>query len=317
LVNRKFLYWGVFLVAAGTVTLIAQTGAVESQVAAEWLRWWPILVIGLGVGLLLRHTRLSLAGGMLAAAMPGLLLGGIVVAAPDMKTDCRITEPATYATRNGTFGSAASVSVRLDCGDLSVTTVPGSGWQVETGDSAAKAPVIDVSADRLSVVSASRGRFPGFRGGDAFRLSLPAATTLDLTAEVNAGRGRFDLAGGRFGRLELDVNAGESEVDLTGATVAQLAMDVNAASATVRLPGGSDLGADFDVNAAKLVVCAPDSLGLRIREETTLGSSHFTGLVRRGGAWESPDYATATYQADVSVTVNVGSVDVNPVGGCK
>ena len=94
MVNRRFLNWGVFLVAAGAVMLVAQTDAVNSDVVAQALRLWPVVVIALGIGVLLRRTRFGLAGGVLAAAMPGFLLGGLVVAAPHMVSECGDVQPA-------------------------------------------------------------------------------------------------------------------------------------------------------------------------------------------------------------------------------
>ncbi len=317
-VNRRFLNWGVFLLAAGGVMLVAQGNAVEGETVAQALRLWPIAVIAVGVGLLLRRTRLGLPAGMLAAAAPGLLLGGLVVAAPQMVPGCGGVEPASFETRQGTFEGAASVDLRLACGELSVTTVPGSGWRLEAGDGSGAAAVVDVSADRLSVASSSRTRPFGFtRRGDDWRLSLPTAGTLDLAAEIDAGRGRFDLAGAHLGSLRLAVNAGEARVDLDQATVAQLSMSVNAASASVRLPMTGDIGADFSVNAGSLRICAPSDVGLRIHQDGVLSTTSYPGLVRSGDTWESPGYATAIHHADVTISVNVGSVDVNPMGGCQ
>ena len=318
MVNRKLLYMGVFLAAAGAAMLVIRGEAVGGEVVTQALRLWPILVIGLGVGLLLRGTRFGVAGGVLAAAMPGLLFGGLVVAAPDFMPECGSAEPASYATRQGTFDGAASVDLRLDCGELSVTTAPGTGWHVQTGDTPGASPTVDASADRLSVSSADqRHRFGLPSGGDALVITLPADSTLDLAAEVNAGRGRFDLAGARLGDVQLDVNAGDVQVDLTGATLGRLSMDVNAAAASVRLPATGDFEADFAVNAAELNVCAPADLGLRIHQDVVLGDTTYSGLVRNGDTWETPGYAMATSHADVTISVNVGSVDVNPEGGCK
>jgi len=318
MVNRRFLNWGVFLVAAGAVMLVAQTDAVNSDVVAQALRLWPIVVIALGIGLLLRRTRFGLAGGMLAAAMPGFLLGGLVVAAPHMVPECGDFQPASFATREGTFDGAAAVDLTLACGDLSVTTAPGNGWQLQTGNTTGAAATVGVSADRLSVTSSSQKRPFGFiRGGDVWRLSLPVASTLDLAAEINAGRGRFDMAGAQLGNVRLTVNAGDARVDLTQATVAHLSMSVNAASASLRLPATQDVGADLSVNAGSLKVCAASEVGLRIHQSAMLGSANYAGLVRNGDVWESPGYSMANHHADVTITANVGSVDVNPMGGCQ
>ncbi len=320
-IDRKYLYWGVFFIAAGAVVLVGQSDLVDSDVVERALELWPVLVIALGVGLLLRRTRFGVAGGMLAAAVPGLLIGGIVVAAPvvtpDLGMECDGTRPVSLETRQGTFPGAGSVDLHLTCGDLTVTTLPGNGWSLETGNDRGKPAVVEVSTGRLSVVSAAGGRpFGLHRGADAWRLALPTADALGLTAEVSAGHGDFDLAGARLGAVRLAVNAGEGRIDLGGATLADLSLDVNAAKASLILPA-DDFAADLDVNAASLKICAPSELGLRIHHRGVLGSSDYTGLVRNGDAWESPDYALAIHHADVTVSVNVGSVDLDPVGGCK
>jgi hypothetical protein len=317
-VNRRLLYWGVFFVALGAVVLVAQAHDVDGADIAAVLRVWPVLVIALGVGLLLRRTRFDVAGGVLASAMPGLLLGGLIVAAPQVGPDCNGDRPANGTSQQGTFDGVASVDVRLTCGDLTVTTAPGAGWQLESGSGTGAAAVVDVSSRRLSVASAVQERPFGFvRGSDVWRLSLPVAFPLDLAAEVNAGRGEFDLAGARLRNVSLAVNAGKAQVDLAGTTLAHLSFNVNAASASLNLPAGQDLGAEITVNAGAILICAPGELGLRIHSEGVLASTTFNGLAHSGDTWESPGYSMAEHHADVNVAANVASVDVNPLGGCK
>jgi hypothetical protein len=116
-VNRRFLNWGVFLVAAGGVVLVAQGNSVDSEAVAQALRLWPIAVIALGVGLLLRRTRLGLPAGVLAAAMPGLLLGGLVVAAPQMVPGCGDTwESPGYSI--ATHHADVTISVKVGSVDV-------------------------------------------------------------------------------------------------------------------------------------------------------------------------------------------------------
>lgn len=317
-VKRRFLNVGVFLVAAGAVMLVAQGGAIDRDAVGQALGFWPVVVIALGLGILLRRTRLGLPGGMLAAAMPGLLLGGLVVAAPQLAPGCGDVGPVSLATQQGTFGGAAAVDLTLACGDLAVTTVPGSGWLLQAGNASGVVPAVTASADRLSIVSSGQRHPFGFaRGGDAWQLALPTSSTLDLAAEVNAGRGRLDLAGARIGNLGLAVNAGEMRVDLTGSTVAHLSMRVNAAAGWLSLPAAQDTIADLAVNAGSLKVCAPSEVGLRIHQAGVLSSITDAGLARNGDTWESPGYSMANHHADVTITVNVGSVDVNPLGGCQ
>ena len=320
-VNRRWLYGGVFFIALGAVLLAGQGEAVDGDAVAQALRLWPVLVIALGVGLLLRRTRFNVAGGMIAAAVPGLVLGGMLVAAPvavaEVGPACNGVEPTSHASREGSFDGDASVDLRLRCGDVTVTTGRGSTWHLETGNGTGREAAVDAAADRLSVASAFAERPLGFmRGSDAWRLELPVAHRLDLVAQVDAGRGQFDLAGAELGTVELVVNAAEANANLGGATLERLAVHVNAGDVSVRLPA-DDFTADLTVNAGALQICAPSDLGLRVSTEGTLAATTYAGLVRGDSTWESPGYATAIHHADVTISANVAGVEVNPMGGCK
>lgn len=318
MLHRKALYTGVFLVTAGAVMLLTREVPAR-DVVADALGLWPLAVIAIGVALILRRTRLGLAGGLIAAALPGLLLGGVVVAAPAITPGCDVVQPSTTATttRDGSFGEDASVRIDLDCGDLTITTVPGRGWTLEAGSIAGSDPVVEAAPDRLRIASSHRRSDRFTWAGETLTVALPRDVTMDLVAEVNAGRGRLDLTDGRYRSIGIEANATDARIDLTGSTLDRLTLDANAAATTLILPSGSDLTASIDVNAASAVICAPPGLGLRITETTVLGDTTFNGLVRNGSAWQSPDYGTATYRADMSVSVNVGSVVINPEGDCK
>jgi hypothetical protein len=320
-VNRRWLYGGVFFIALGAVLLVGQGEAVDGDLIAQALRLWPVLVIALGVGLLLRRTRFGLAGGMIAAAVPGLVLGGMLVAAPvavaEVGPGCNGVEPTSLASREGSFDGAASVDLRLRCGDATVTTGSGSTWHLETGNGTGTAAAVDATANRLSVASAYSGRPLSFmRGSDEWRLTLPVASRMDLAATVEAGQGRFGLAGAQLGTFELVVNAGEANADLAQATLERLTVHVNGGDVSLRLPA-DDFDADLTVNAGAIQICAPSDLGLRVSTEGALSATTYAGLVRGDSTWESPGYATAIHHADVTISANVAGVEVNPMGGCK
>ncbi len=83
-VRRGTLYAGVFLVAAGAVTLGTAVGVLDPTAVADTLEaLWPLAVIAIGVGLVLRRSRAGLEAGILAALVPGLALGASIVALPD------------------------------------------------------------------------------------------------------------------------------------------------------------------------------------------------------------------------------------------
>ena len=128
-VRRGTLYSGVFLIAAGAVTLGATVGILDpTSVANAVETLWPLAVIALGVGLVLRRSRAALGAGILAALVPGLALGASIVALPDLPT--RWADDAWTVRRaeirEGASGRAVAIDLSL-CSVDSVTIDPEGG----------------------------------------------------------------------------------------------------------------------------------------------------------------------------------------------
>jgi hypothetical protein len=319
-VRRGFLYVGVFLVAAGGVTLLVSAGVLDPIRVADALAWWPLAVIAIGAGLVLRHTRAAVPGGIVAAAVPGLMLGAMFVAIPNLPTPCThgTTADGTPLAREGAFGSTAHVSLELSCGALDVTTAPGTAWSLGGTNGRNRTAEVSATDDRLSISSGvDRRRWGWNAGADDWDVTLPADTQLDLDVEVNAGEGRVDLAGARLGMLGLDLNAGAVTVDLDETSLSRLAVTVNAGASTVHLPSTGDLSGDLEVNAGSLEVCVPDGMAVQVRSQAALGSVEMEDLVRRGDTWTTSATATPQARADLTVSASVGSVTISSEGACK
>ncbi|HYO44734.1 MAG TPA: hypothetical protein VES19_16160 [Candidatus Limnocylindrales bacterium] len=319
-VRRGTLYLGVFLLAAGAVTLGVATGLLDrTAVADATAMLWPVALIAIGAGLVLRRSPAALVAGIIAAALPGLALAASVVAVPEALGPCTdvLPIPARAETRSGSFGSSAAVDLELSCGELNVNTGPGTGWSLTSRDGEGRRTTEVVDGSRLSVDTDRGTRRWGLATGQVeWDAVLPTGTTLDLATELNAGRAGLGLAGSRLGVLDLEINAGSLTADLAGASLDRLAVEVNAGSVGIVLPADSFSGS-LTANAGSLALCAPDQLALRVRSSAALGSIDVDGLSRRGSAWETPGYDTAPFKADLAIAANVGSVTINPEGGCK
>ena len=64
-------------------------------------------------------------------------------------------------------------------------------------------------------------------------------------------------------------------------------------------------------------MCVPSGLGVRVHRSGALSGFHPGSLERVGADWESPGYASAAHHADLTITVNLGNVEIDPIGGCK
>jgi hypothetical protein len=319
-VKRGLLYVGVFLVAAGGVTLLVAAGVLDRTRVADALAWWPLAVIAIGAGLVLRHTRAAVPGGVVAAAVPGLMFGAMFVAVPQLPTPCtdELAAGGTPIAREGTFGSSARVAIELSCGDLAVTTAPGAAWSLDGTNGRNRTADVSSSDDRLSISSsADRGRWGWNAGPDDWDVTLPAGTLLDLDTEVNAGRGTLDLGGAQLRSFGLDLNAGAVTADLAEAAVTRLDITVNAGAATVHLPATGDVAGSIEANAGSVQVCVAPGTAVRLSSQAALGSVDTDGLVRVGDTLTTPGSTTAQAHADLTVKANVGSVTISSEGECK
>ena len=146
---------------------------------------------------------------------------------------------------------------------------------------------------------------------------MPTTELEELSLFVTAGQGQVNLAGARIERVALRVNAAQTIVDATTASIAELSAVVNVGSLSITLPAAADLSGSLRVGGGELRICAPPGLGLRVSSAGMAGGFIVNGLQQRAAEWESPDYASATHHADISVKATFGAVEVNPIGGCS
>ena len=119
-VRRGLLGWGVFLILAGAIPLAVRAGYLDADQVGRLWSLWPLILIGIGVGLILRRTRLEFLGGLIVAATLGLMVGGLLSVgstgfAGGNCGGAGATQP--FETRTGTFGATGSIDVQLNCGN--------------------------------------------------------------------------------------------------------------------------------------------------------------------------------------------------------
>ncbi len=317
--DRRFVSWGLFLVAVGAVPLAARAGLVAPDV--RWLELWPLLLVGWGVGLILGRTRAALLGSAIVALTLGAIVGGFLAAGSGFGwfgTACN-GPGTTFATQSGTF-STGSARVVLDpgCGTLDVTAGGGT-WEVAGSSRDGRVPAIDSGPGDL-VVRAQDGGFDLFgpAGGTHWQVNLPSGPELDLTVTADAGRANLAVAAGTVRSAAITVNAGSVVADLSNPGLTSLSVTANAGSAKLILPA-ANLTGSLTANAGTIGICVPPGTTVRIRSANVLGGNNFEerGLIRSGDTWASPGFESASSRIDLSATANVGSVDLDPDGGCR
>jgi hypothetical protein len=316
--DRRRLNWGVFFIILGTVPLAYQQGAVSLSTLSDAWRLWPLVLVGIGLGLVLSRTPAHFVGGLVVAACLGLVVGSLFAVGPRLGCGNNGTAASTIS-RDGNFDGAAQVDLEVQCGRENVTTSADDQWHVRASSSSGNGPVVNSTPTSLSVRSDDRSGWSLDRGDDNWDVALPSGSSIGLTVSIDAGDAHFDLGGASLSSASFSVNAGALHADLTNARVGRLAVSTNVGSASLILDGNSSVSGSISTNVGSLDMCAPSGLGLRIQSSESLAASNFSaaGLVRVGDAWQTPGYDTAANKADFNVSTSVGRLTLNPAGGCK
>lgn len=325
-INRGLLGWGVFLLLVGAVPLAVRAGYLTNDQIARIGSLWPLILIGIGIGILLARTRFAVLGGLLVAATFGAIVGGVLSGGVEGFAGGACgpgTATTPFASRDGSFETTTvNVDLAFSCGTMAVATAPGIGWMVEGQDDDGTGPRVEANGESLTVDANNRDRGPfGVLSDREFwRITLPDAVRLELSVEMNAGSSTVDLAGASLESLDLNVNAGSATVDLaTAKELGLLNIELNAGSMNVTLPGQTVNGS-IDVNAGSVNLCTPIGVALRFNAEDSHLSSHDfeeQGLVQTGSTWQTPGFENAAMRIELDTQVNAGSFSLNPEDGCR
>ena len=324
-IRRGFLGWGVFLILTGAVPLAVRAGYLTTDQIGRLWTLWPLILIGIGVGLILSRTRFAFIGGLIVAATFGLMVGGLLSSGIDTFSTGACGQnagTAAFPSRDGTFPSTGgSVEIQMDCGDLNLAVAPGSAWRVEGSGAKGTGPQIESTETTLHVRPNDGGVRPFSFLGDrvTWTVTLPDAAPVDLDLTLNAGQATIDLAGSTVGPFDLVVNAGSATVDLGSAKeVEGMDFTLNAGSLGVTLPDVSMTGS-IQVNAGAVRLCAPPGAALKLQTgENIIASYDYAGhgLVKDGSTWTTPGFDTAAVQIELETQANAGSFALDPEGGC-
>ena len=131
--DHRFLNWGVFFILAGAIPLAVSQGWISGDALNGWWRFWPIILIGIGVGLLLRRTSFHFLGGLIVAATFGLMVGSLLSSGVNggigLGWTCSPDRAGTaFAGQSGTLSPNGSVTLEMNCGNLVANAASGTSW---------------------------------------------------------------------------------------------------------------------------------------------------------------------------------------------
>ncbi len=307
--GRGPLTGAFLLIAVGAIFMYA-------NLRPDWNPWpvisryWPVLLIVLGLGKLFDALQSpSAAGtpttpGSASRPAPARRRGGetvaivlvvllLLFAAAGSRHFSRMSHHEESVDAQG--AESVRTSIEMAAGHL---TVSGGATKLVEGEfdfrESDGQPSISYSHSgkegNLSITQPESHHFGLVGGrGDTWILRLNNEEARELRVEMGAGQGDLDLKGVRLTKLTVDIGAGEINTNLTGDWKENV---------DVRIEGG----------VGSATVRLPRNVGVRVRAEGGIGSIDVRGLRKHDGYYVNDAYGASPVTMNISVEGGVGEI---------
>ncbi len=294
--RRGFPLFAVLLIALGVVLLLQTTGVLPWQLWADVWRWWPVLIIVLGINIAFGGRMSWLSGTLTAIALIAVL--AVALFAFYFQSDFGV-ESVHSLDEPLLDAATADVTIDIGAGTLSVGSLPAGSASLVEGELRS----FGVTDVRTSVT----------RSGGHAEIDLSTdGFSLDFFGD---GDRRWDVRLSPLPRASIDVDAGASDLylDLRDMNVSDVSIDGGAADIEILAPvDAGHVNIDIDVGAASIVVIIPDHVGARI--DTDAGISDLdideARFPRTGDVYLSRDFETAANRIDLEIDAGASSIEI-------
>jgi hypothetical protein len=261
-------------------------------------RYWPLLVIILGLAKLWDHMRSRndpqyrssnwISGGLIAVVVFAILVGASMHSSG-------ASNPILDDKQSVEKQNAQSVIAKIEMGAGQLNVDGGSAHLLDTEfkyDEQSGKPRVDYSVSgtsgNLSVSQQGNGGVHLGRNENTWTLRF-GDVPLDLNLDMGAGQGDLNLRKVNLTRLRVEMGAGQINVDLTGERKQSFDVDVHGGvgEADIRLPR---------------------DVGVEIRADGGIGSIDTSGLHKEGGRWVNDAYGKSPITIHMNVEGGIGEI---------
>lgn len=299
-------FWPTLLIGAGVVWLLVNFGLIEPISIGTVLRFWPVLLIVLGLDVLFGRRY----------AWAGSVIGLVAIAA--------VVVYLIYGTSAGTIAPAQS---RVETFTAPVGEATSVEYNFDTSSEPVKMYALDSSDQLIDATVAYQGTMTFSVDGTDHKTvhlyedSLPSSwltwdfsfenrnwdiglnpdVATDITLDGGSGSLDLNLSGLQLQTLTADLGSGSSDFTLPETSEPQMIkIGSGSGSVHVRVPAATTVTLQLDSGSGSVAVDLPADAEFRIEVMNDgSGSLHLPSEATRvsgdieTGAWETSGYATA------------------------
>jgi len=300
------LFWPIILIGLGVILLLSNLGRLPADPWPLLSRLWPVILIVIGLDVLL--GRRSVWGGVFSAALALLVIGSVIALLYIAQN-----YPTWYSFGTSEFhtqhiahplGDVRQAEVRIDFpGGLGTLSALEDSSNLIEGDVSYPGELVNLfSSSGSSARVQLDSRFFGWG------LTWPKASSRRWTLGLNP-RSEYDLT--------LDTRSGRYELDLRKLTLRSFALDSGSGYVALTLPDAEKAPRRFRLNAGSgaVDIRAPEGVALRVEYDGGSGALIAPGLRkvsggRRDGVYESVGFSPSGPYVIIELDGGSGSVTI-------
>jgi len=294
--RRSSIVLPSILILLGILLLLHNLGLVDWNVWAAIARFWPLILVALGLELILGRGSISRS---IVIIIILVIISGLALRHPTARgavTRTRVEKPLSGAT-------SAQIQINMGVGALYLSSLPDSSdlisGTVDTAVGEWLREDFKVIANKARLVLSTENsdffadfNFFGLGAQPARKwdLSLNESIPVSLDIRTGVGEARIDLE--HVLAIDVEVKTGVGKTDLT-------------------LPATGHSRVTLSGGIGETIIHIPKGVAARIRTKTGIGSVQVYGnYTRQNKEYISPDFHTAESRVDLEVKGGIGSIRI-------
>lgn len=293
---------GAFILFVGVIILLQVTGVLEWQIWGTLWKFWPVLIVLVGLSILLARRSPWIMAVSTVAILSICLWISVFRYIPNLAHDSifieqQFTYPATGVER-------VNASIESTTG---IITIADLFWQ---DDNQLLLEFHDGRADRPSPEGRHHPMYAEFIQNDG---------TVNVNVKPVYGKSwddwlvRWGLYFNQYVPLSIDLKSDGSRVNLSLAEldVVTLHLKMNVGNGTLKLPASAGQTIiDIDLDVSNLEIIVPEGVAVKIKADINLGifSIDKECFLQQGDYFVSPDYESAVNRIELNIICDVSRI---------